>query len=1265
MNNTIRFMLSTFALVALAFYPARALADTLYEAGTYNLSRFNTAVGASSQSTIPGASSLEIVAMTVDSHGNVFLAAYESVWDPGLGYFTAVPALFELGTNGVLQTVTTNVDISDGSCLAVDSHGNLFEGEWDGINEFVNTAGTLSSTPVVFGGGVQYVHSLAFDSGGNLFVASWDGTYEFTNNAGPLSINATVLFDDYPDFGSLAFDSSGDLFLSDGSSIYESINTAGTLSSFLTVVSENVAGGELAFDSSDNLFASDNTGDILEFSNNGGILSSTPTTFVSGLSYFVGMAFQPTLLPAKLCVAGDRSIFSFNPVAGVGSRQTVASGLSYEPAGMATDSQGNLFESDGAGTIYEIPRNGVPAVFVSGLDKPEGLAFDASGNLFEADNGSGNIYEFTNNAGILSTNPTLFANMSADDYGSDPVALAFDGNGDLWAAGEGGLWVIVEFVNTGGTLSATPVYPLSAQGWLTDLAFDGNGNLYVSGEMWIGTGYSGGVFEFVYNNSVPQNNGGGLSSTPVAFSTSSDNIASIAFDSNGNLYEVDGNNGNVDEFSNNAGTLSSTPTTFVNGLGATGVAMNAGVPAPVAPPVRLYAGGYQSGNNDVYMFNPAAGSGSQSDIDYVFGYNPTAMAVDSRGNVFEFGWDEENDCGAIYEFPWNGVPGIFVTGLNEPEGLAIDANGDLFASDQSGSIYKFTNNGGVLSTIATVFSAGNGLMSALAFDSYGNLFAADSGSGSIAEFVNTGGALSSTPSYPFGWGQFVNSLAFDGNGNLFVSGEVLTGTGYNSGILEYQNNNSAWWYNGGVLSSTPIIISSDNAAGLVCDASNNLYEVNGEDENIYEFVNKVGTLSSTPKLYANGLDVTCLAITPHVPTNYPPNLYVADSASGIIYGFNTTNGAASQVIVANVGAFDLYNSDPFTGIPSLAFDYQGNLFMSVTPRIYELTNNAGTLSSNATLLTINDVEPLSCLAGGLVFDAYGNLYMGEIGVNANFDNIERFTNSDSGGLGVWSGGPYFTDALNAYSLAFDAWGNLFAADYGWNGGGGWGGYVIDCGNPASYPQTLWLTFDSAYDVATRGMAFDRMGNLFVGQIPVDNAGIYTGGPCYINEFTNSFAGLSTNATVFASGLGNIGSLVFDASGNLFETEEDSGKLNEFINAGGTLSSTPVTFATGLGAAAGMAIYFSPVVRGDWYISTAGGTPQINIANMSLSTPASPSLVISWSSTATANGYVVQTNGDLTTTNWGNYGGTMTSNQGTNSVSITPGAGNLFFRLCQP
>jgi uncharacterized repeat protein (TIGR03803 family) len=54
------------------------------------------------------------------------------------------------------------------------------------------------------------------------------------------------------------------------------------------------------------------------------------------------------------------------------------------------------------------------------------------------------------------------------------------------------------------------------------------------------------------------------------------------------------------------------------------------------------------------------------------------------------------------------------------------------------------------------------------------------------------------------------------------------------------------------------------------------------------------------------------------------------------------------------------------------------------------------------------------------------------------------------------------------------------------------------------------------------------------------------------------------------------------------------------------------------------------------------------------------LTLSWP--ASAGGFVLQTNGDLTTANWNVYGGTITTNGGTENVTVTPQEGNLFFRL---
>ena len=57
-----------------------------------------------------------------------------------------------------------------------------------------------------------------------------------------------------------------------------------------------------------------------------------------------------------------------------------------------------------------------------------------------------------------------------------------------------------------------------------------------------------------------------------------------------------------------------------------------------------------------------------------------------------------------------------------------------------------------------------------------------------------------------------------------------------------------------------------------------------------------------------------------------------------------------------------------------------------------------------------------------------------------------------------------------------------------------------------------------------------------------------------------------------------------------------------------------------------------------------------------------SVVVSWPNTGS---YTLQTNNNLSTANWSAYGGTVILSNGTNSLTITPPVGDLFFRLRQP
>ena len=58
----------------------------------------------------------------------------------------------------------------------------------------------------------------------------------------------------------------------------------------------------------------------------------------------------------------------------------------------------------------------------------------------------------------------------------------------------------------------------------------------------------------------------------------------------------------------------------------------------------------------------------------------------------------------IYEFTPGGAQSTFASGLNDPDGLAFNSAGDLFAADiGSGNIYEFTP-GGAQSTFASGLS---------------------------------------------------------------------------------------------------------------------------------------------------------------------------------------------------------------------------------------------------------------------------------------------------------------------------------------------------------------------------------------------------------------------------------------------------------------------------------------------------------------------------------------------------------------------------------
>jgi sugar lactone lactonase YvrE len=226
---------------------------------------------------------------------------------------------------------------------------------------------------------------------------------------------------------------------------------------------------------------------------------------------------------------------------------------------------------------------------------------------------------------------------------------------------------------------------------------------------------------------------------------------------------------------------------------------------------------------------------------------------------------------SIRKFDLNGNGSVFIgpSGVGAPQGLALDAAGNLFVAEYQDSIIrKFDSNGTGTVFATTGVSAPEGI----AFDKAGNLYVANSGNNTIQKFDPSGhGTVFAGPSSgldaPIG-------LAFDSNGNLFVAnwgnkilkfdsngtGTVFTTSNLNNpfGIAIDSHDNiyvSNW--------STPAIEKFDSAGhgtvfanwglfhpdGLAFDSAGNLYVANQASNNVVKFDSK-----GNGSIFASGID---------------------------------------------------------------------------------------------------------------------------------------------------------------------------------------------------------------------------------------------------------------------------------------------------------------------------------------------------------------------------------------------------------------------------
>jgi sugar lactone lactonase YvrE len=457
--------------------------------------------------------------------------------------------------------------------------------------------------------------------------------------------------------------------------------------------------------------------------------------------------------------------------------------------GCAIDSAGNVyFSSASEGTVFRIDTSGVltrvasaaptglrlpPGVTPAGpplkLNSPQGLVFDKTGDLYIAESGANQVVKLS----------------------ADGKLTIIAGNGTAGYAGDGGL-----------ATNAQLNHPIG-------LAMDSAGNLYIAdrGNYRIRMVSAGGMITTFAGDGQTGPNYGGLGDGGQAINAEISFAESVAVDSHGNVYIADRMNSRV----RMVGTNGVITTVAGNGSfgfsGDTASELNQPSAVAVDSSGNLYIA--DSGNNRIRMVAPGgtistvAGTGTQGYSGDGGEATSAQIAVwgltaDLTGNLYLYGGDShirKISSGTINTIEGGVAPAGSVaassTQLLYPEGLATDANGNVYFAEAGNHVVRKLGTDGTLTVVA-----GNGMPgysgdggsatgaqlnspAGVAIDSKGNLYISDSGNNvirkvtpdqNIGTFVGGGGSVCPDSGAATD-AQLLNpaGLAVDSQGDLFIT----------------------------------------------------------------------------------------------------------------------------------------------------------------------------------------------------------------------------------------------------------------------------------------------------------------------------------------------------------------------------------------------------------------------------------------------------------------------------------------------------------------